>query len=269
MAHHPRSSEDLVPETGFRRILIRLHHAGFSVQSLDIAAGIAEQLHLEMHGIFVEDSRVLQAACLPGIREFQLPGDGWRTINADEVRRATERAAVRAEVLLRRAASSRVTCRFERRPTLAEEASCGPVRGSDILLIAAPTNPFDRASGPYAEPELAEDDETTALLIVPRQVARTHGAIAAVGGAGETIVLEIARRIAVAAGERLVSLDPFDAGTPSRATFPLSAGERLIVAARTGGAMPTMAPWIGIASARRVPVLLIPERAEGPHRQER
>lgn len=57
------------PNRTVRRIVVALNAAPHSDAALDAAVHLASQLRVPLHGLFVEDERLLQAATLPAVRE--------------------------------------------------------------------------------------------------------------------------------------------------------------------------------------------------------
>ncbi|HLV45322.1 MAG TPA: universal stress protein [Aggregatilineales bacterium] len=96
-------------EPALRRIIVAVDGSPQSLQALEAAAGLAASLEAELHGLFVEDSALLQLASLPFAREVRTYTATVRQINPEivqgqlrrqslQARRAIESVAVRARV---------------------------------------------------------------------------------------------------------------------------------------------------------------------------
>lgn len=81
------ASEDESAAFSFRRILVALDASAGSRAALEAAAELAEVLHSELTGLFVEDVNLLRAASLPFAREIRFPAAVSRRFDSDQVER--------------------------------------------------------------------------------------------------------------------------------------------------------------------------------------
>lgn len=85
------------PLADVRRIIVALDASACSQAALDAAAALAERLHAELHGIFVQDLDLLRLAQLPSTRESGLASAGRRTLDTQSLERAWRMQAARAK----------------------------------------------------------------------------------------------------------------------------------------------------------------------------
>lgn len=206
----------MTKSSAFTRIVVGLHYGLSEEVTMDLAAELAELLHLDLFGLFLADESVLSLAGLPFAREFRPSGGGWQPINVErisielelEIRRAKRRfsEAVRA----RRTAAS-----FQILKASTADALRSVCQAGDIVIIAEPANFAVWASHPLCFLVEAARQSASAVLLVPRRIARQHGAVVAIAAGPEDPSIDVAAMIAVAAKEELVVID---AGTAAAQT---------------------------------------------------
>lgn len=94
-------------EIVIRRVVFALDSASDSPDSLEAAAELAERLHAELVGLFVEDANLLRSAALPFVREINLASGQWQSFDADSVESGMRARAARARQLVEAAARRR------------------------------------------------------------------------------------------------------------------------------------------------------------------
>lgn len=100
------------PERGPRRILVALDASSHSHAALAAAVALAERLHSELQGIFVEDINLLRLAELPFAREVRF-GQAARPLHGEDVQRGLRaRAAVLRRELEEAAEQNKVSSTF-------------------------------------------------------------------------------------------------------------------------------------------------------------
>lgn len=91
----------------FHRILVALDRSRSSRSALEAAAMLAEALHSELHGLFVEDAELLAAANLPFAREVRSLGGGIGKLDPADVEKAFESEIAAARNAIEKAAMRR------------------------------------------------------------------------------------------------------------------------------------------------------------------
>lgn len=125
-----------------RRILFALDAATDAPDSLEAALDIAERLHAELIGLFVEDMNLLRSAALPFVRQISLTAPSWSEFDtgaverqlrarAEEARRRLEDSARR-----RRVAFSFRVARGEVGPEVAAAAA-----DADLVILEGMARP--------------------------------------------------------------------------------------------------------------------------------
>jgi hypothetical protein len=264
----------------FKRIVLGLPYKRPG-HGMRLAAEVARLLQLDLLGFFVEEESLIGLATLPFIREFGLPGGGWRRLDIDQLSRDLQIAARNAEKDFAEAAKSVQTmCHFEVvRGSMAAtiESISGP---GDIVLLMEPTSLAEFATPQFISTLDAAFRSSAAVLLVPARVARHSGAIVAIADEPNDPSIEAARVVATAAKEDLTIIELFkaagkirdpeihlhadsradqlpdaqrslaDASAIAYALGPLH--ERLLVMTRRDNSVPLL-----LASMRQVPVLII------------
>ncbi|ADZ71044.1 hypothetical protein [Polymorphum gilvum] len=254
---------------GFTRIFVGCHRTAFRTQTIRQAAELAGLMKLDLHGLFLEDEGLMAAALLPGLREFRMAGRTWQPMEADAVRRSMQREAQLAEKLFSETAQAmRVACRFEIARERIEEAVRLRFGRTDIVLVAEPKTPADRAGEAFRSWFAAASRSASTVLYLPQRPVRSRGPVLALAASPDDPSLAVARAIAAAVGEEfqaesLAVSDPVSA----LAVLP-SHRERMLVISRPVEALGEALGESGegeltrLALARRVPVLLVPGPGE-------
>lgn len=148
--------------TGTRRILVALDASPNSLAAVEIAAGIAARLQAEMHGVFVEDSMLLELAEYPFVRTMSLLSGRRVTLKRQDVEQTLKRQAGEAQQAVSIAASRhRVSASFQvRRGRISAEVAASATE-RDVILIS---RKLSQASGlPVGRP--APPGETVRELL--------------------------------------------------------------------------------------------------------
>lgn len=252
-------------------------------RTMRLAIELADLLHLDLLGLFLEDTSLRDLASIPFSREFT-PLGGWRTIDIDRLSRDFELAARSIERKFMGAAK-RLPTRYQfavARGSVAETFA-SVSRRDDIVMIVEPQSPAERATRQFSWLLEAAFRSAAAVMLVPPQIVRTKGPVVAIAISPDDPSIQAAAAIALAAKEQLVTIetDGRDAGDPDIAKLtadtsltikPIAAAnigltdpaacaqvfrqiqERLIVMTRGAFAEGVAS---AIAAARRVPVLVV------------
>jgi hypothetical protein len=279
----------------FKRLVLGLEPSAPD-RAIRFAAKLAELLHLELLGLFVEDPRLRDLAAIPFAREFRPLGGGWRSIELDQLTHDLDIAIRNAERTFVEAARDLTTrCQFAVTRAAAAQAFASISRSGDIFVITEPTTLAARATQQFSWLLNAAFQSTAAgVMLVPTRVARTTGPVIVIALAPDDPSIRTAAAIAVAAKETLIIVHGderkgvypkarslaadtdlmirhvFTGNTslsdPATYTHVLSnVRERLLVGARS-----VLAPELALAmaSSRRIPVLVIAP-SEGSLRPDR
>jgi hypothetical protein len=269
------------PHPEFKRILVGLHHRTAG-ESMRCAAEVAALLRLDLLGLFVQEDRLIQLAALPFAREFR-PLGGWRQMEIEQLSHDLDLAAKSAQRMFSQAIRGLSTaCQFEVvRGSLAETIE-STSRGGDIVIVSEPVSPGNHVTEELSILIDAAFRSASAVMLVPRRVARQSGSVVAVAGTPDDAAIRVASAIAARAREDLTILDTApktdyarhaETGENSRmnaARIPVSPEqlshasgiksvfrqlhERLVVTTR--GTLSDASPSM-IASVRHDPVLII------------
>ena len=271
----------------FKRLVLGLQ-PGAHDGTMRLAVELADLLHLDLLGLFLEDTSLRNLASIPFSREFRPLGGGWHTLDLDRLSRDFELAARIIERKFMSAAKRLLTgYQFEiARGPMAKTLS-SVSRTDDIVMIVEPRSPVERATWQFSWLLEAAFRSAAAVMLVPPHIARTKGPVVAIAASPGDPAIRAAAAIASAAKEELVIIeadgrdadDPWirkradDTGLAIRRIAAANIGradpaawarafrqiqERLIVITR--GAFADEAAS-AIAAERRVPVLVVePER---------
>lgn len=241
----------------FKRLVLGLQPSAPD-RTMQLAVELADLLHLDLLGLFLEDTGLHDLANMPFAREFRPLGGGWHAIDFDRLSHDFELAARNIERMFTEAAKRLPTrSQFEvvRGPLAKTFASVSPT--DDIVMIVEPVSAAERATQQFAWLMQAAFQSTAAVMLVPPQIARTKGPIVAIAAISDDPSIHAAATIAIAAKEELVVIEARGVALPDPAICAQAfrqTQERLIVMTR--GAFEDKAAS-AIATARRVPVLVI------------
>jgi hypothetical protein len=274
----------------FKRLVLRLEPSSPD-SALQLAVELAELLHLELLGLFLEDPSLRQLAAIPFVRELRPLGGGWRPIDIDELNHDLEVALRNAERLFIEAAKDlRTRHQFEVIREGAAQAIASISRSGDIVMLTQPSTPARRATQQFSWPLDAAFRSAAAVMIVPARIARIAGPIVALAIAPDDPSICVAADIAIAAKEDLLIVHAHESKQDDPGGHKLAAGtglaikhaftgiaslsdpivcveafrhveERLVVTTR-GIFAPELV--LSIASSRRVPVLAIASSVDAP-----
>jgi hypothetical protein len=249
-----------------------------------IAVELADLLHLDLIGLFIEDTSLRDLAKIPFARELRPLGGGWHAIDLDRLSRDFELAARSIERMFTDAARHLTTrYRFELVKGPMAEAIASISRTDDIVMIVEPLNPAERATQQFTWLLQAAFRSAGAVMLVPPRIIRSKGPVVAIAATPDDLSVHVAAAIAVAAKEELVIIeaDGHETEDPRIRTFAADTGltikrvstakialpdpaicaqafrqtqERLVVMTR-GAFQDDVASTI--AAARRVPVLVV------------
>ena len=266
----------------FKRIVLGLQ-PGAHDRTMQLAVELADLLHLDLLGLFLEDISLRDLASIPFSREFRPLGGGWHAFDLDRLSHDIELAAGSIERKFMNAAKRLPTgCRFEVARGSIAQTFASVSRIDDIVMIAEPGSPAERATPQFSWLVEGAFRSAAAVMLVPPHIVRARGPVVAIATSSGDPSILAAAAIAVAAREDLVIIatDGLDADDPRirrladdtglvikcmvapnvRSADPAFAQafrqitERLIVVTR--GALAEGAAS-AISAARRVPVLVV------------
>jgi hypothetical protein len=267
----------------FRRLVLGLQ-PGAHDRTMQLAVDLADLLHLDLLGLFLEDTSLHDLASIPFSREFRPLGGGWQTIDLDRLSRDFELSASSIERKFMGAAKRLLTgYQFEvaRGPMAKTFASVS--RTDDIVMIVEPQSPADRATQQFSWLLEAAFRSAAAVMLVPPHITRTAGPVVAIATSPVDPSIDAAAAIALAAKEEMIVIEADGYDTDDTRVPKLAAGTGLtikcVAAARLGLADPTVCALAfrhvqerliivtrgafadgtasAIATARQVPVLVV------------
>lgn len=195
------------PPFSFKRLVLGLQSAAPD-RMLRLAVELAEQLHLELLGVFLEDTSLRDLAGLPFARELRPLNGGWHAIDLERVSEEVERTARNVERMFAAATKGLMTqYRFDimRGPLVATLMSVS--RAGDIVVLFEPAHPAERASQQFAWLVEGAFRSAAAVMIVPPRILRTAGPVAVIAERLDDPSLDAAVSVARAAQETLVWID--------------------------------------------------------------
>ena len=267
----------------FKRLVLGLASSAPD-RAMRVAVDFAALLNVDLLGLFLEDTALRDLARIPFAREFRPLGGGWHPIDVTRMSQDLDLAARTVERFFTEAASGLATkCEFEVVRGRTSETIASISRTGDIVIVAEPVSPAERATRQFEALMEAAFHSAAAVLVVPPQIARRTGAIVAVAAAPDDPSVETAGAIALAATESLILLEcgerRYDEGRLRALVDRSGLAVRRVVAGKASLDYPdacahafrtmqerlvvmtrdTRTPQVAvaIASARRVPVLVI------------
>lgn len=277
----------------FKRAVLGLHLHTLDPDVIDVAAGLAELLGLNLVGLLALDDTLQELASYPSAREFLPAAREWRPIDPDRIVREQALAAQGAQRLFTQLAQTlRVPSTFEIVPGGATQTFASAC-ATDILVVAEPRRASASVTHSFTLILDAAVRSTASVLFIPRSVQRRKGPIVVVAGAPDDPSIEVASAIAAAAHEELILMEAYEGPALTPGTTPIegattpmqrihgdsrllsdmrhlstlleNCNESLIVVTREGVAGADNIGMV-IAELRRVPVLILepPPRATAP-----
>lgn len=264
----------------FKRMVLGLPHNATDYASVAFTAQLAEQLGIDIVGLFVEDENLTELAALSCVRELRSLGGGWHPINAAQMAQGVGQAVNEARRRFEAAAKAihvgaRFTCA---RGSIAEVVS-SQSSVDDIIVVIEPKNPAERVTYQYRQMAEVAFNAPAAMLMVPSNISRKTGPVVAVATDLQDSSLHAALGVAISIKEKLVVFAPRIVGETAMRNWarasavpvdwrPLPGGvpgalelmsllsgvnERFLVLSRgeANGRLPSQ-----LASGRGVPVLL-------------
>ncbi len=190
-----------------RRVILNLHHGAAERAIVRAAAELAQMLGIALHGVFTQDKVLSELAELPFVREFRLGNGGWHKLDSRQLAEEQRAAVAEARRLLDEvAAALGVTQLFEiisGDPGLFIAATS---QAGDVIVVAQPRLPAERLVHATARWLEAAHGCAASVMLVPQVMTRRTGPVAAVVCAESDPALDVAARIAAAAGEPLLLL---------------------------------------------------------------
>jgi hypothetical protein len=167
----------------FKRLVVGL---GLSApdRAMRLAVELADLLHLELLGLFLEDPGLRDLAAIPFVREFRPLGGGWRRIDLDQLTHDLEVAIRNAERMFVDAVKDLTTrSQFEVIRKAAAQAIASISRSGDIVVITEPSSLAGRATQQFSWLLEGAFQSAASVMLVPARVARIAGALVAIAGA--------------------------------------------------------------------------------------
>ena len=184
----------------FRRLVLGLQ-AGPSRSALDLAIEFAQDLDLELLGVFLEDAGLRRLAGMPSARALHAAGGGWRDLDWARISSDLDLAEAAAERQFAELARGLARRQFEVVRGGAAFALASLSRADDILLIDAPLTAADRVAEPFASMVESAFRSAAAVMLAPRKLARRSGPIVAVATRPDDPSIAMAQAIAALSGQ--------------------------------------------------------------------
>jgi hypothetical protein len=275
-------------QSAFHRLILDLYHGAADAETMRAAAEFARLLRLDLHCLFIEDEALLALAELPFAREIRLPTHEWTQLDTKTVAAEFGQAVAQTRHLMNEVIRGMgVTGEFE--VLSGDPAACiaAVCQASDIVVVAEPGPPAARTAHGVTRLRAAAHASAASVLLLPAHLKPRPGYVVAVLTDATDASLDVACGIATAANEGVMILltEPVPEaaadslkdrahalGVPLewiklRTAQGTQAGdvlhaladlrERLIVMTRSASALGDSVSASHIATARRVPLLLL------------
>jgi len=275
----------MAARTEFKRAVLGLHLHTLDPDVIDVAAGLAERLGLNLVGLLSLDNSLPELAGYPGMREFLPAAREWRPIDPDRIAREQMLAAQNAQRLFTKLVETlRVPSTFAIVSGAAAQ-SFASMCASDIVVVAEPRRASASVTHSHSLFLDAAVRSPASVLLIPRSVQRRKGPIVAIATMPNDPAIEVASSIAAAAQEELILIEAFEPAALTGPATPVesaitptlrirgdgrslsdmrhlsarlgSCNESLIVVTRTDLAAAAGNLGMLIAKARCVPVLVL------------
>jgi hypothetical protein len=271
----------------FRRVVLGIRQSA-PRHGLRQAADMAALLQAELRGLFVREDELTGLAAMPFAREFRPLEGGWHAIEREQLSRALDAAAHSAEQHFSEAVKGRnLSCEFEVVQGSIDKAIASVSRAGDILVIPEPAGSPERVTLQFRSLIRAALRSAAAVMVVPERIVRETGPVVALAGEPHDASIDAASVIASLAKEQFSIIDvserigrmrdgcqtgiqavlqdrarSLDYSEVEKVLQPMQ--ERLLVLSR---GMLDSSATATIASARRVPVLVVEPRPEEDKRK--
>jgi hypothetical protein len=228
----------------FKRIVLGLQPSAPD-RTLRLAVELADLLQLELLGLFLEDTGLHDLARIPFAREFRPLGGGWHPIDLDRLSRDLDLAARATERMFADAAKRLPTkSQFEVIRGRITETIAAVSRSGDIVMIAEPASPAERATQQFAWLIAAAFRSAAAVMLVPTRIARTTGPVVAIAAAPDDPSIDAGAAFAAAAKEELVVVATYEDAAEDQRLRATAAGTGLTIRHVAAGALPLSDPAV-------------------------
>jgi len=196
----------------FKRLVLGLQPSAPD-RMMQFAVELADLLHLELLGLFLEDTNLRAFASIPFARELRLLGGGWHPIDLDRLSHELDLVARSTERTFTQAAKRLSTpFQFEVIRGQTAEAIESISRTDDIIMILEPVSPAERVTQQFSWLMEAAFRSAAAVMLVPSYIARTTGPVVAIAADPDDPSIQTAAAIAMAAEEDLIIIEIYKRG---------------------------------------------------------
>jgi len=241
----------------FGRIILGLPHNTRDYGPVEVAAELARRLRVQCVGAFIVEPALLELGAIPGALELRSLATGWQPIEsgglARDVLLATDTARRKLADVSGRL---NIDMAFHLAHGMTAEVIASLAGADDIVALIEPRNPADRITRQFLSFAEAAFCASSAVLLLPKQVARRDGPIVVVANIGAAVTIGAAGQLSEAMHEPLVAVDLKDGliSVEDQITAALAnSRERMIVADRS---MLSRSQFLALAGRRGVPLLV-------------
>ena len=165
----------MAARTEFKRAVLGLHLHTLDPDVIDVAAGLAERLGLNLVGVLSLDNSLPELAGYPGVHEFLPAAREWRPIDPDRIAREQMLAAQNAQRLFTKLVETlRVPSTFAIVSGAAAQ-SFASMCASDIVVVAEPRRASASVTHSHSLFLDAAVRSPASVLLIPRSVQRLKG----------------------------------------------------------------------------------------------
>ena len=200
----------MADEDGFavRRIVVAIDSSDHAAAAVEAAAALAERLHAEIEGIFVEDINLARLAELPVGREINLLSGEARNFTQTELHANYEQQQVHAQrVIAAAAGKAKVSYSFRVARGHVDSEVITAAGGGDMLVLGMSSRPLGKSLRPgHVARAAAERAPRSVLLLKPGKRISGNALVCYDGTRGARRALDAALRLSGGKDEKLTVL---------------------------------------------------------------
>lgn len=215
------------------RLILELCQGASDPTTIRAAAEYARMLGLDLHCLFIEDEALIAWSDTAFAREIRVPTYRWSPVSAETVSLDLRHAAAATQRRLRQTLPGDAgQHHFE--VLRGDPATCiaGVCRGGDVVVVTEPAVPGLRATIGSSRLRSGASASAASVLLLPARPAPASGGIAVLLDDAADDSLDVACRMALGAGEKLLVLLPADFGDTARARVAARVRQAGIAAGR-------------------------------------
>jgi len=191
----------------FKRMIINLPQSPSDYAGVRTVAELSKLIGVDLVATFLEDPELIGLSALRCVRELRTAERAWRSLDAEQLARDLERAAVAARQQLAEAAqASNIHASFQLVRGTAEDVAL-QVQPGDIVALIEPRHPVERITRQFTSFAESAFKAASSVMVIPSRVGRRRGPIVSIAAGAADPTIAAGSAIARAMNERLVVLN--------------------------------------------------------------